>query len=181
MSRLFFPMKLLLDENTSALEQAIVLLPRLTEAQYRHRHAACFNASIGGHIRHNIDHYLSFLDGFASGKIDYEARQRDVRIETERDYALAMLKEAAARLGSLAVDATDKTLCVRMESVGENHPSAWGASTGRRELLFLLSHTIHHYALVAVCCRLLGMDPGEEFGLAPSTLRHRQSLATKVA
>jgi hypothetical protein len=46
------------------------------------------------------------------------------------------------------------------------------ASTVARELQFLLSHTVHHYALIALILRLQGFEPGEEFGVAPSTLAH---------
>lgn len=172
-------MKALLKENVDALQQALDLLPFLTEAQYCERLPTCFNASIGGHIRHNVDHYLSFLAGFTIGVIDYEARVRDTRIETDRDYALNVLGSICDRLQTLP--AVNKSLRIRMENTDDGDVSAWGESTARRELQFLMSHTIHHYALVAVSCRILGVEPHPDFGVAPSTLRYRDSLKTKVA
>ena len=50
----------------------------------------------------------------------------------------------------------------------------WSQSSVKRELQFLLSHTIHHYSLVAVALRTQGFEPGAAFGVAPSTLRHRR-------
>ena len=41
---------------------------------------------------------------------------------------------------------------------------------------FLLSHTVHHYALIGAILRLSGVEPPAGFGLAPSTLRHQQQL-----
>ena len=172
-------MKMLRDENIEALQQAIALLPRLSTAQFSQKLPACFNASIGGHIRHNIDHYLSFLGGFPLGRVDYEHRVRNPLIETERDYAVGMLNEICRLLAALPAE--DKGLLVRMETTPDGDSAAWGLSTGRRELQFLLSHTIHHYALVAVSCRLQGVEPHEDFGVAPSTLRYRESLKVKVA
>lgn len=172
-------MKSLLQENIDALQQALDLLPQLSEAQYRQRLPACFNASVGGHIRHNIDHYLSFLSGFDAGVIDYEARVRDTRIETDRDYALRVLGSISERFAVLPSE--DKPLRIRMENTADDDLAAWGESTARRELQFLLSHTIHHYALVAVSCRMLGVEPHADFGVAPSTLRYREALKTKVA
>lgn len=172
-------MKSLIAENISALQQALDLLPLLTEAQYRQRLAVCFNASVGGHIRHNVDHYLSFISGFASSTIDYESRIRDTRIETDRDYALNVVGSICDQLAYLPRN--DRPLRIRMENTSEIEAGAWGASSARRELQFLLSHTIHHYALVAVSCRLLGVEPHPDFGVAPSTLRYRESLKTKVA
>ena len=43
-----------------------------------------------------------------------------------------------------------------------------------RELLFLISHTVHHFALIAFMLRSFGIEPGDKFGVAPSTLRYRQ-------
>ena len=66
-----------------------------------------------------------------------------------------------------------RTLRVRGEGAPPEVPEGqWPESTLERELYVLVSHTIHHYALVAVLLRTLGVDPGPEFGVAPSTLRH---------
>src|ERR1043166_1413933 len=94
----FLCMNALIEENIAALQQAIALLPSLDETQYRQRLPACFNASVGGHIRHNVDHYLSFLAGFAKAQIDYENRERDARLESDRDYAIAVLQQITSRL-----------------------------------------------------------------------------------
>jgi len=40
-----------------------------------------------------------------------------------------------------------------------------------------LSHTIQHYALVAVMARLQGCGPEASFGIAPSTLKYQQAQA----
>src|SRR5882724_5417942 len=130
-------MNALIEENIAALHQAIGLLPLLDEAKYRQKLPACFNASVGGHIRHNVDHYLSFLVGFAKAQIDYETRERDARLENERDYAIAVLEQITAKLRLLATD--DKPVQVRMENTAETSADAWGSSTARRELQFLLS------------------------------------------
>jgi hypothetical protein len=42
-------------------------------------------------------------------------------------------------------------------------------------LQFLLSHTVHHFALMALILRAQGADPGDDFGVAPSTLEHRRA------
>ena len=52
----------------------------------------------------------------------------------------------------------------------------WADSSVERELQVLLSHTVHHYALIAVALRLHGHPVDEEFGVAPSTLRYWASL-----
>ena len=44
-----------------------------------------------------------------------------------------------------------------------------------RELAFVLSHTVHHNALIRVMVKLLGADVPADFGYAPSTLAHRKA------
>ncbi len=50
-----------------------------------------------------------------------------------------------------------------------------------RELDFLLSHTIHHYAIIAVLCRLQNVEVEPDFGVAPSTLRYQSTSKMQCA
>ena len=61
---------------------------------------------------------------------------------------------------------------------GESHgeESTVSPSTIERELKFLVSHTVHHYAIIALQLRHQGVEPGPEFGVAPSTLRYEQGV-----
>ena len=52
----------------------------------------------------------------------------------------------------------------------------WQPSTTGRELQFLVSHTVHHFAMIGGICRALEVEMEENFGVAPSTLRHRAQL-----
>jgi uncharacterized damage-inducible protein DinB len=162
-------------DNVAALRQGIELLARLPSESYARRTPACFNSSAGGHLRHVIEHYLSFLKGAETGEIDYEARARDPLIETDPAYAMAQLEAIGGRLEELA---GDRELAVRVESAATPE---WGRSTLVRELEFLLSHTVHHYALIGVICQLDGQTLPKDFGMAPSTLRYLQSQARAAA
>jgi hypothetical protein len=46
-------------------------------------------------------------------------------------------------------------------------------SSVRRELQALSSHTIHHFALMAVTLRAHGLEVDPAFGMSPSTLRYQ--------
>ncbi len=167
-------------DNIEALRQGIGLLGGLSPENYMKRTPACFNSSAGGHLRHIVEHYLSFLQGVETGEIDYEARARDPFIENDPDYAVAQLESIGERLARIS---GDRTLRVRVEATPEGVAPEWCVSTVVRELEFLLSHTVHHYALIGVICQLAGHGLPKDFGMAPSTLRYlkEQSAATACA
>lgn len=167
-------------DNIEALHQGIRLLGGLSPESYTKRTPACFNGSAGGHLRHIVEHYLSFLQGTETGEIDYEARARDPLIENNPEHAVAQLEAIGERL---ALVSADRMLRVRVEATPEGVAPEWGASTVVRELEFLLSHTVHHYALIGVICQLSGHVLPKDFGMAPSTLRYlkAQTAATACA
>ena len=50
-----------------------------------------------------------------------------------------------------------------------------------RELQVLSSHTIHHFAMIAMTLRFHGIEIDPEFGMAPSTLRYLAAKPTMPA
>jgi hypothetical protein len=50
-----------------------------------------------------------------------------------------------------------------------------------RELQMLSSHAVHHFALIGFILGLLGVTLPPNFGVAPSTLHHRETLAGEEA
>lgn len=162
----------LFDENASLLERTAALLEGLEPEAYATVDERCLGGSIGGHTRHYVEFYQSFLTGLGVGRIDYDARARDARIENELPHAITALRRTAAHLRQAA--AAQDTM--RLLRVIENHTgndTDWSATSVGRELRFLLSHTVHHCALIAILLRLRGREVPDGFGIAPSTLRHR--------
>jgi uncharacterized damage-inducible protein DinB len=134
-------------------------------------------ASVGAHLRHVADFVAGFLRGFADGVIDYDARERDARLEREPARAAAELARLARELEPLGTQPAARALRVLLEQSAVGGAPAWQDSSAGRELAFLLSHTIHHHALIAAALRARGREPGAEFGLAPSTRAHREAAA----
>jgi hypothetical protein len=63
---------------------------------------------------------------------------------------------------------------------GESRERVLSASTALRELQFLVSHTVHHYAVIALILRARGLEPGPDFGVAPSTLKYEQETSLQA-
>ena len=162
-------------DNIESLRQGITLLERITPSLYAQSNNHCFNSGIGSHIRHNLDHYFSFLKSYRQGRVDYEDRERDVRIESDPAHAILCIKKVIERLKHISLVDLDAPVEVKADSASPDKEfPIWSDSTVRRELQFILHHAVHHYALISIICKLAGFQPDTEFGIAPSTLRYQK-------
>ncbi|WP_309382771.1 DinB family protein [Cerasicoccus frondis] len=161
----------IVDDNVACLRQGIELLQQLNNETFAKCCEPCFSSSIGQHLRHSIDHAYCFLRGMPIGHIDYDARARDPRLETDVAYASAALQELANELATITDDDLERPVAVIMDS-GAALPVP-AQSTVRRELQFLLSHTVHHYALINVIRSIQRGSTPKDFGVAPSTIKHQ--------
>ncbi|MEM7050606.1 MAG: DinB family protein [Acidobacteriota bacterium] len=170
---------LLTAGNLALLAQGAELLERLDDELFSASPPVRMG-TVGGHIRHCLDFYLCFLDGLDQGLIDYDQRRRDERIQSDRGYALGLIAALQERLGELSPEIAETPVEVALDRAFEAPEAPLGRSTVRRELQFLCSHTTHHYALIAAQLRLHGFDPGNGFGVAPSTLEHERTVGRRV-
>ncbi len=161
--------EILIAENIKVLREAQKLLEQMDDRLYTHVDAPTFTSSIGAQLRHCLDFYQCFLQGVKNNKIDYDLRERDESTEHSRTRAMERIEATATMLWKLSFAEEQATLWVKQDS------PYWSTSSLRRELQFLLSHLVHHQALVAVMLRLQGFVPNEDIGVAPATLEHRKT------
>ena len=164
----------LIGANLRYLKQAASLLERMGDDQFSRPVGAFYGSSVGGHLRHCIEHYLSFLAGLESGRVDYDDRKRDVVLETRTGEARTALGSIVEAFEQLLERGPPVGLLVKMDCGDDD--IEWQPSTAGRELQFLVSHTVHHFAMIGGICRAIAVDLEEDFGVAPSTLRHRAGL-----
>lgn len=168
-----------IEENLGLLESCGALLATIPAGEYTRATGVCFGGAIGEHVRHLLDHYIGFFGALENGhRIDYEARVRDPRIEREPEFAQCVLREVVGRLARLEGADLETPMHVRLEVVDAQ---VWSPSSPGRELAFLVSHTVHHCALIGVICRANGIAVPADFGVAPSTLRHRAATLARCA
>lgn len=165
------------SSNVYLLEQALHLLEQIDDGLYTGLPHGITKSGVGGHVRHCLDFYHSFLSGIGAGRIDYDRRERDELIEQDRGAARAKVAAMIRQLQSLPVTEEQARVLVKLEGGEAQDALAWSGSTVSRELQFLLSHTVHHYALIAMLLRLQGFEPPPYFGVAPSTLKYWQAQA----
>lgn len=161
--------------NVAAVfEQGIGVIARISDEAYV---AGGPRTSIGAHFRHNLEFARQLLSGIASGSVDYTARLRDERIAVDRDLAVREMRRVIAELRAIPVATLGTALSVRSDA----SPETWAASSVARELDFLLSHTVHHYALIAIRLGSYGIELPSDFGVAPSTIEFfRRSKGEKI-
>lgn len=169
-------------ENILYLERSIELIDRLDDGVYAGGPQGQFRGGVGGQFRHCIDFYERFLAGYAEGRVDYSRRERDTRLETDRKHAIRCLRGLVVALRRIDRGCVGDELDVRSDDASlEDDTLCWSRSTVLRELHFLLSHTIHHHALIIALLDKQGVDPGDEFaelGVAPSTANHWKEAGT---
>ena len=165
----------LLEDNVELLVSAIRLLDQLDDDTYRMRQLSNRQSGIGAHLRHALDHYQCFLDGLSVDYVDYDQRLRLERLEVSRTFAQETMDGYVKRLNDSKRYPADYPLKVRMDSGTNQTDGNEGVcdSSFGRELQFLVSHTIHHFAIIKIFCQLMNIDVPEGFGVAPSTLKYQ--------
>jgi hypothetical protein len=165
--------------NTRWLRQALDLLGRLDPRRFSTSPKGLAPHRVSSHLRHIIEFYECFLDGLEAVHIDYDARRRDLTLESSISIAAGRICGIIARLESDRALLHDGVLFVRMEDAAAfDLIDPFLMSSVARELMTLSSHTIHHFALIAMTLRGHGVSLDTDFGVAPSTLRHREQKRT---
>jgi len=168
----------LFNANIQSLKAAENLLLTLTDEQYR-AVIHPYTANLGKHLRHITDHYQLFIDGLAKSCVDYDQRKRVEIEENNRSAMILRLRQISGELELLSSHTDkDQTLLISL-AVDEGIEAPTVPTSLSRELVFLQSHTVHHYAIIAAILKLQNFEIDDEFGIAPSTLKyeHQQKCA----
>ncbi len=148
-------------------------LEQLDWDQYNY---SCKNLSgntIGQHVRHIIEMFLCLENGYQKGEVDYEKRERDILIETDKKFAANLLNDIIQQISK-----ENKTIyLLAYYDVQDNEPEKI-SSNYFREIAYNLEHTIHHMALIRIGLQELGNFPVDDsYGVASSTIKYRQQCA----
>jgi len=160
----------------AVLRQLEDVIRAMTDEQYRRKPVGVVSSNVGGHIRHSLDHVEALLAGVEDGEVNYDRRQRGTDVETSRKAALDVIRRQERQL--LAFPPHLERRPLRLSAmVSACLPPTEVETTVGRELAFLLSHTVHHNALIAVMAQTLGVAVPDRFGYAPSTIAHLEQVA----
>jgi hypothetical protein len=157
----------LLRFNRDLLGQALDLVDAYAAPGVR-----AFAEHAGPHLRHVIEHYEALLLRPQRSVVDYDNRPRDRELERCTLRTRARLLRLRARLASSSTLGLDEPIGVVTRCGVTGEFELCTRSSVGRELMFVASHAVHHFALLKVACASHGVAFGAAFGKAPATLRH---------
>ena len=170
--------QVLIESVIETLNQGETLLSEISDETYVRKLPVAFNASMGGHYRHCLDHFRSLLEAAMNGDLDYDHRERGTLVETDRFAALNAtreLREGYERLDPALLERSLIVTCKTSYATARSHASP---STVGREIMYSVAHAVHHYALISLMGGLMGLSMPPGFGVAPSTLKHQAEAAS---
>lgn len=160
---------LILSINNS-LNELIDLLNQLSQNEYSNSCAELSDATIGEHTRHIIEMFQCLENQYNSGLVNYDKRERNIRIQTDTNFAIESIVLIQQNL-----DKKNKNIELLQIIDGEEIRIE---SNYFRELLYNLEHCTHHQALIKVAilqCETVTIDAN--FGVARSTIEYRKQCA----
>jgi hypothetical protein len=164
---------LVISQALQVLNQQTALLELLSDVDYSKRVEMIYNATVGGHIRHSINHFQTLLISIeqkdaspsTSSPPNYDARsgERNSEVEQNRTYALGVISSISETVSEL-----ETAHAIAIGFVGIVPPSSSGVgnqqqsyqyysmdSTVLRELSFVAHHAVHHLAMIKLVMQQL--------------------------
>lgn len=154
--------------------QMISLLERIPQSSYSRMLDIYDGSTIGKHFRHIFDFYRCLEAGLKAGQIDYSSRQRNQQLEEDPQVIARYFRDVAKQLNGYSMDTPLQVLSdfsCETEAGREYFDSTFG-----RELAFIHDHAVHHLAIIKMGLKQVepAMNPGQEFGVAPSTIKYQR-------
>jgi uncharacterized damage-inducible protein DinB len=145
------------------------VIERLQAEDYRSAPSGV-SGSIGAHVRHCLDHVDALLTGMDGFEMTYDSRARGTAAETDPLIAMIEIDRLCVELDDLSEQTLTRPVALRSVAQRGRVPVRVSSTLGR-EVAFVIQHTIHHCAILAILLELVGMDVSNGFGYAPSTPR----------
>ena len=162
----------LIQACSEILLQLSDLVQSLSDQEFKKPSNALSQATIGQHLRHTLEFFICFEQGFHSGTINYDLRNHDKLIERDRLVALDTIARIMAFISSL-----DENKILKLEVNYDLEKSEFEVldTTSSRELVYNIEHAVHHMAIIKIGVNELAghIKLPANFGIAASTLRHQ--------
>lgn len=169
-------MKSLIVTSVNLLSQLEDMIEKITPADYSKPSDRLNGSSIGQHVRHTLEFFICLEQGYRSGRINYDQRSRDHRIEKDKQFATDTIDQIKTFLRQ---HTGDQALCLEFSYEEEKTDVM---TTYYREVAYNAEHTIHHMAIMKIAIAEVAeyINLPLYFGVAPSTERYMKSKSAVV-
>jgi hypothetical protein len=164
------------------LSQQGFILETISDEDYVKHHPFYLGSSVGGHVRHVLDHWSKLMNHDyaissteAKGDaIDYDSRERNTEIETNRLVALKINERILHQLNSALLHRTpDTPLQVMFLGDSQSGVRYTVDSTFGRELSFVAHHATHHLSTIKLLMQTMSYESlPTTIGMAHSTIQY---------
>jgi uncharacterized damage-inducible protein DinB len=163
----------LIHACTDILLQLSELVNCLSDEDFSRPSKALSHSTIGQHLRHTLEFFLCFEQGYKSGVINYDKRNHDKVIETNRHLALQTIERIMKFVSGLD---QNKPLELEVNYDLDQDQFETLKTTTSRELVYNIEHAVHHMAIMKIgvmeIAASIKLPLG--FGIAASTIRHHK-------
>ncbi len=154
-------------DSKCLFESMIQVIDVLSDESYSVPLATLSKNSLSQHVRHILEFYIEFLNGLQIGSIDYDARKRTHKIETDKSFAVSEMLRIQNEINKLFENKSIFIVC----STHQKDTRLQLPSSLFRELTYCNEHSIHHLALIKIGIKahFPDIDLPNGFGVAYST------------
>jgi len=167
-------MQHLLKATHETLNKLGQLLGSISTEAYNSRPTVLNGSSVGEHCRHLLEMFLCLDEGYEAAIINYETRKRDAVLEQDKNAALNCLQTLLLHLSK-----PEKSLVLQTKYNDLKGETEACETSYTRELTYVLEHSVHHMAFMAVGVKIAAPDLilPENFDVAASTIKYRKACA----
>ena len=158
------------------LDQLTYLVHQIEENDYVKPSDALSKSTIGQHLRHTLEFFLCFQQGYDAGVVNYDKRAHDKLIETDKFIALGAIQ----RINDfVSVVNTERNLLLEVGYDVQNEQFETVSTNSMRELVYNIEHAVHHMAIMKIGIREVApyIALPSDFGIAASTVRYKETVS----
>jgi uncharacterized damage-inducible protein DinB len=156
------------------LDQLADLVQQVDAADFAKASATLSNSTVGQHLRHTLEFFICFEQGYEQGVINYDKRQHDKLIESDKFIALATIKRIVGFVQNLR-----ENKILKLEVSYDTHSNEFVTidTNATRELVYNIEHAVHHMAIMKIGIREIAayVKLPADFGVAASTVRYKEA------
>lgn len=167
----------LINACSDILFQLNNLVEEIDAADFSKPSVALGNSTIGQHLRHTLEFFICMEKGFSTGIINYDKREHDKQIETDKELARLTIQRI---LNFIKQINPEQPLKLEVNYAVHGDETETLKTTSSRELVYNIEHAVHHMAIMKIGIREVApyIKLSRDFGVAVSTIRFQEAPGT---